>query len=92
MVSTYVDVRLAEASAKLFLSVAAIGTMPSEPGWPFIMIFVPSGGGAPGSSGDTGIVPPGGGAKVGAGFKSDGGMGVEPGGATGTPVAGSGAM
>lgn len=44
-------------------------------------------GDAPGSSGLTGTVAPGGGTKDGAGFKSDGGMGTEPGGACGTPVA-----
>ena len=50
-------------------------------------MVVPSGGGAPGSSGATGLAVPAGGMKVGAGFKSDGGIGIEPAGAWGVPGA-----
>ena len=59
--------------------------LPSGPS--FMRITVPSGGGAPGSSAETGLATPGGGTKVGAGCRSDGGIGIEPAGAWGTPVA-----
>lgn len=48
---------------------------------------VPADGGAPGSFGPTGMAVPGGGTKVGAGLRSDGGMGMEPEGARGIPAA-----
>ena len=57
---------------------------------PFSIIFVPAGGGAPGSSGFTGIVLPGAGTELGAAIKSDGGIGFDPGGATGTGVGAGG--